>query len=222
MSAKYYRFGNDYERLPRSSFDADSEEQRGPHISTTPWLSWLDWKWPISSIFNRSVYTHYITPRRRGRSAIRLVCWFLASIPIFLLLLVLTTAIFFPSYTNRPVHYNVLRRQALATREPGRTNVYDKKVFISAALYEEKGNLVSGAWGRAVLQLIDLLGPENVHLSIYEDNPDPETEQALFTFRANVPCKLCQYKKGLPILTSQPTQTPRSPLRISTLVRYHI
>jgi ZIP family zinc transporter len=194
MSAKHHRFGKDYELLPRSSFDVEEKGRRDLRdISpSTSWLPWLDWKLPISSFFDRSVYTHYITPRRRGRSLVRLVCWSVASIPLFLLLLVLVTAVLFPSYTNRPVHYNLLRQQALATRELGRANVYDKKIFISAALYEEKGNLVSGAWGRAVLQLIDLLGPQNVHLSIYEDNPDPETEQALFMFRAKVPCKLCQ------------------------------
>lgn len=74
-------------------------------------------------------------------------------------------------------------------------------MFISAALYEEEGNLVSGAWGKAVLQLVDLLGPENVHLSIYEDNPDPKTKQALLEFAAKVPCKLHKGKYVCATLT---------------------
>jgi hypothetical protein len=40
-----------------------------------------------------------------------------------------------------------------------------------------------------VLQLIDLLGPEHVHLSIYEDNADLKTKQALVDFRKKVPCE---------------------------------
>lgn len=39
-----------------------------------------------------------------------------------------------------------------------------------------------------MLQLIDLLGPDNVHLSIYEDNPTEEAKQSLASFRQNVTC----------------------------------
>jgi ZIP family zinc transporter len=61
---------------------------------------------------------------------------------------------------------------------------------------------MSGAWGKAVLKLIDLLGPEHVHLSIYEDNPDLKTKQALVEFRKQVPCKLytslmCDYNTNI-------------------------
>ena len=44
-------------------------------------------------------------------------------------------------------------------------------------------------WGKSVLQLIDLLGPDNVHLSIYEDNPSEAALQSLASFRHNVTCK---------------------------------
>jgi len=93
--------------------------------------------------------------------------------------------IFLPSYTVRPPHYDELRKRATTT---GRANPYNEKVFIAASLAEKKGDLTSGAWGNEVLQLIDLLGHENVHLSIYEDNPDPVTKQSLTAFRTKVKC----------------------------------
>jgi len=99
---------------------------------------------------------------------------------------VLITGIFFPSYTVRPAHYEELRKQAVDT---GRANPYNEKVFITASLAEKKGDLTSGAWGKEVLQLVNLLGPENVHLSIYEDNPDPMTKQSLASFRTKVKCE---------------------------------
>lgn len=108
--------------------------------------------------------------------------------PYILVFLVLFAAIFFPSYTVRPAHYTELRQRALKHTAPGRANPYHEKVFIAAALSEEKGHLTSGGWGRSVLQLVDLLGPENVHLSVYEDNADEETKQSLIAFRRNATC----------------------------------
>ncbi|KAF1917356.1 cryptococcal mannosyltransferase 1-domain-containing protein [Ampelomyces quisqualis] len=180
MSAKHRRSANDYELLPRDSLDQEARDYPELHVAS-PWFS------PLLRFSNRAVYAHYVTPRRRKRSVLRLVYWLLFSIPHFILLLVLCTSIFFPSYTNRPAHYVTLRQRALNSTEPGRANPYGEKVFVAAALYEEKGNLVSGAWGKAVLQLIDLLGPEHVHLSVYEDNPDLKTKQALVDFRKKVP-----------------------------------
>jgi hypothetical protein len=190
MSAKYRRSTNDYELLPRDSLDEVAKHYPELHSQARPgWLSRAASTLRITHFSNRAIYAHYVTPRRRKRSVLRLVYWTVFSIPYFLILLVLVAGIFFPSYTVRPAHYNELRQRALSTNEPGRANPYSEKVFIAAALYEEKGNLASGAWGKAVLQLIDLLGPEHVHLSIYEDNPDLKTKQALVDFRNKVPCE---------------------------------
>lgn len=188
MSVKNRRSTNDYELLPRDSLDEGAEDLPQTHITSQSWFSRAASLLRFSNFSNRAVYAHYVTPRRRKRSVLRLVYWLIFSIPYFIVLLVLCTSIFFPSYTNRPAHYNTLRQRALNSTEPGRANPYGEKVFIAAALYEEKGDLVSGAWGKAVLQLIDLLGPEHVHLSIYEDNPDLKTKQALVEFRKQVPC----------------------------------
>jgi hypothetical protein len=189
MSVKHRRT-NDYELLPRDSLDEEAKDYPELHAPSPSWLSRVASTLRIKNFSNRAVYAHYVTPRRRKRSVLRLVYWIIFSVPYFVVLLVLVTGIFFPSYTIRPVHYNQLRQLTLETEEPGRGNPFNEKVFIAAALYEEKGNLVSGAWGKAVLQLIDLLGPEHVHLSLYEDNPDLKTKQALADFRDKVPCKV--------------------------------
>ncbi|KAF8863097.1 hypothetical protein BDZ45DRAFT_686328 [Acephala macrosclerotiorum] len=63
--------------------------------------------------------------------------------------------------------------------EPGQGNINNEKVFISATLYDAKGILVGGEWGNAIKERIHLLGPDNVHLSVYENDPDPLAQQAL-------------------------------------------
>lgn len=186
---------HEYELVPRQSFDGQDEEDVGqePGASSSSRRSWLN---RLSSRFNavnklsdRAVYAHYVTPRRRKRSMLRLIYWSLFSVPYILIVLVLVAGIFFPSYTVRPPHYEELRKRATNT---GRANPYNEKVFIAASLAETKGDLTSGAWGREVLELVELLGQENVHLSIYEDNPDPVTKQSLISFREQVKCEaLC-------------------------------
>jgi hypothetical protein len=197
MSVKHRRSTNDYELLPRDSSEEDAKDYTELHPPSPSWLSRVASTLRITHFANRAVYAHYVTPRRRKRSVLRLVYWTIFSFPYVCIFLVLVASIFFPSYTVRPAHYNQLRQRALATTDPGRANPYSEKVFITAALYEEKGNLVAGAWGKAVLQLIDLLGPEHVHLSIYEDNADLKTKQALVEFRQKVPCKFCFGTRGL-------------------------
>ncbi|ANB11903.1 hypothetical protein AWJ20_130 [Sugiyamaella lignohabitans] len=65
-----------------------------------------------------------------------------------LLSLLTLTAVFNPSYTNPP-DFKML----------------DEKVFITANIIN--GDLIRGRWGDSVVELIDLLGPQNVFLSIY-------------------------------------------------------
>ena len=190
MSFKHRRSRIEYEPLPRDSLDEDAKDHSEQHHETAPsWLARLCSKLRISNLPDRGAYAHYVTPRRRKRSVLRLIYWTVFAVPYICLVLVLCASIFFPSYTVRPAHYNELRKRAQENALPGRANPYSERVFISAALYEEKGHLTSGVWGRKVLQLIDLLGADNVHLSIYEDNPDLKTKQSLVEFRETVPCK---------------------------------
>lgn len=190
-----------YELVPRDSIDEEQHNAGRDPLDTTTFSrpSWLDrLPWPLTNVnklSERAVYVHYVTPRRRKRSLLRLIYWTIFSIPYLLILLVLVTGAFFPSYTIRPPHYDELRKRAITT---GRANPYNETVFIVASLAEHKGDLTSGAWGKEVLQLIDLLGPENVHLSIYEDNPDPVTKQSLKAFRDEVKCRCILRRCGGP------------------------
>ena len=189
MSRLTRRSPHEYELLPRASFESEDflELRRTP--SKPSWLNRLSSRVPgVSKLSDRAIYTHYVTPRRRKRSVLRLIYWSIFSVPYILVLLVLVAAIFFPSYTVRPAHYQELRKRALKDTTPGRGNPYHEKVFIAAALSEEKGHLTSGAWGKAVLQLVDLLGPANVYLSVYEDNTDAETKLSMTEFRRKATC----------------------------------
>ncbi|KAG9199071.1 hypothetical protein G6514_009085 [Epicoccum nigrum] len=180
---------HDYERLPRTSLEAQDLPELKRSVSASSWLSTISSRLPgVKTLSERATYTHLVTPRRRKRSILRAIYYTVFAFPYFCAFLVLVAGIFFPSYTHRPAHYVELQQRAANGTEPGRANPYSEKVFIAASLYEGDGQLTSGGWGKSVLQLIDLLGPDNVHLSIYEDNPSEAAMQSLASFRHNVTC----------------------------------
>lgn len=82
-----------------------------------------------------------------------------------------------------------LQRLCSESSERGRGNIYNEKVFIAATLYDPGGELLGGDWGEAVLKLVELLGPDNVHLSIYENDADAEAKRALDTFHKRLFCE---------------------------------
>ncbi|KAL8802052.1 MAG: hypothetical protein Q9182_004065 [Xanthomendoza sp. 2 TL-2023] len=57
-----------------------------------------------------------------------------------------------------------------------------------ASIYDKGGHLVNGAWGNALLNLVDLLGDANVFLSRYENDAGDKAEDAINNFKARVPC----------------------------------
>ncbi|EFR01032.1 hypothetical protein MGYG_04035 [Nannizzia gypsea CBS 118893] len=77
-------------------------------------------------------------------------------------------AIFHPSYQRPPAHYAQLQRRILGSSEPGRANPGKEKIFIAANIIRE--DLIRGAWGDSLLELIALLGEDNVFVSIYEND----------------------------------------------------
>jgi hypothetical protein len=94
---------------------------------------------------------------------------------VLFLALVLLTPIFNPSYSSRPAHYTG-------------TNPNNEKVFIAANIVDE--SLIRGSWGRAVRDLVGLLGEENVFLSIYENDSGEGTAAALNDLKNSLTCKL--------------------------------
>jgi ZIP family zinc transporter len=182
MASRLRPSAHDYELLPRASVDLEdlpARARRDSNASTTSsrsWLGRLGHSIPgVHKLADPSVCAHYITPRRRKRSVLRLIYYVVFSVPYVCLFLVLVVGVFFPSYTHLPAHYKELRQRALAS----------EKVFIAASIYEREGELTAGAWGKSVLGLIDLLGPQNVHFSLYENDADDITKESLRALQKN-------------------------------------
>ena len=102
--------------------------------------------------------------------------------------LLILTAIFRPSYTKPPARYVKLRERISANDDYGRGNTDNQKIFIAASIYDKGGDLVKGAWGQNVLELLDILGNRNTFLSIYENDTGEEAEKALKNFEEKVQC----------------------------------
>jgi hypothetical protein len=128
-------------------------------------------------------YPHALHSRRLRRILSLIKCLIISTV-----VLVLFTALFRPSYTHRPPHYLELERKAVLSLDPGRSNPLNEQIFIAVSLYDKNGHLAGGRWGDSVLELIHLLGPENVFLSIYQS--DSGNSAALDVFAAKVKCKL--------------------------------
>lgn len=119
----------------------------------------------------------------------RRICFSLWIAFTVLCALVFLTAIFRPSYTILPTHYQELKSRILETRNEGRGNLDNQKIFIATSIYDRNGHLAGGAWGQAILNLIDILGHDNVYLSIYENDGGDEAQTALKRFETEVRCQ---------------------------------
>ncbi|KAI1387320.1 glycosyltransferase family 69 protein [Hypoxylon trugodes] len=109
---------------------------------------------------------------------------------IIILVLFIGTPVFFPSYTRLPKHYRDLESRCRGpTREVGCANIHGEQVFISVSLYDKGGDLANGSWGESLLELIDLIGEENVFLSIYENDSGPDGAAALENLKRRLKCR---------------------------------
>ena len=185
----------EYELLPRKSQDSNLssdnsfKDHDGPPPSSPKLLKRLIWHFfrlslrPVRSIYSR-LY------RQRGSQGLLLrgSCWILTALVAFTAVLVMFTFAFRPSYTHLPEHYQALQKRCVESKEPGRGNINNERILIAAALHDPGGTLVGKDWGSAVLQLVDLLGPQNVHLSIYENDADPLAIAALERMRNKITC----------------------------------
>ncbi|EGD88117.1 hypothetical protein H112_04599 [Trichophyton rubrum D6] len=116
--------------------------------------------------------------------------WLLLKILIFLVggfvLVSVVQAILHPSYQRPPEHYAQLQRRILASSGHGRANQKDEKIFIAANIIRE--DLIRGAWGASLLELVDLLGEDNVFVSVYENDSGKATSEALIELQDKLPC----------------------------------
>lgn len=135
---------------------------------------------------------HIATSRPlRRKSSWRTVFLICIQVPLVLVVLFLAlTPALFPSYLDPPFRYQVLRSIVNDATNPGRANLNNEKVFIAASIYDADGQLAGGAWGERLAQLVNILGPDNVFLSIYEDNASPIAASALDSLASKVSCTL--------------------------------
>ncbi|MCJ1258740.1 hypothetical protein MMC24_006573 [Lignoscripta atroalba] len=161
--------------------------------------------------------------RHRGqcipRALSRRLCLIFQVILCILIVLFLFAAILRPSYTRLPSHYEALRARALGSGESGRANPSKEKVFIAISLYDKGGHLVNGAWGQSVLNLINLLGEDNVFLSIYENDGGAEAERALNDFESKLRCNHeLVFEEHLPLEKLPKITMPDGSQRIKRIV----
>lgn len=165
-------------------------------------------------------YTSYLSwakPRRR-QSLLSRFCQLLATVPVVLVGVLTVCALFFPSYSYPPQRYTDLRKQVQSSpARKGSANIYDEKVFIVASLYDEDGKLLSGPWGQAVLDLVEILGPSNVYLSIYENDPDSKAREALSRFGERVTCNKSLVAEHLELDELQHISTPDGTLKLKRI-----
>ncbi len=179
--------------------DADFESQgltSASYVHNRQPKSLLQWLlFQIKPIFRRRGFRHRPTTHTKGRriglrrTSTRRICFLFNVLLGIILALVSITALFRPSYARPPAHYEILRKRSIQSNENGRANPNNEKVFIAASIYDKDGSLVDGAWGKAVLGLIDLLGPENAFLSIYENDSGAKAQVAFKGFEDKVQCQ---------------------------------
>ncbi|EEH22537.1 hypothetical protein PABG_04748 [Paracoccidioides brasiliensis Pb03] len=199
---------DEYELVSRSSLDSrDSFDLDAADFESHPTTSRSYLHTPPSLISRLLSFLPFVRrhpPRGRTREVAwkkrnhagfrcrlfpRRLCFISFSFSGLILVLALLTALLRPSYTYPPAHYYTLRQAALNTKSPGAGNPRNEKVFVAASLYDRDGELARGRWGENVLQLIRLLGNDNVFLSIYENDSGPEGETALNELEGRVECK---------------------------------
>ncbi|KAK2745240.1 hypothetical protein FQN57_003935 [Myotisia sp. PD_48] len=111
---------------------------------------------------------------------------FLVAVTLLFFLFSLIEAVFVPSYQTPPKHYQKLYHRIKSTNNPGRGNPKNEKVFIAANIVNK--DLINGAWGNALLELVDVLGQDNVFVSIYENDSGQGTSDALTELKDKLPC----------------------------------
>ena len=195
MVSRHHR-AEQYELLPRASQDSisSSDSSARDHYVSAPNKSKARRRairYFVCLPFRtaRPIYARLHRQRASRGLILRGSCWIFIVLVSFTAILILFTAAFRPSYSHLPSHYRALQKRCKESRHEGRGNVDSEKVLIAASLYDPDGTLLGEDWGSAVLNLVDLLGPQNVHLNIYENDATPQAQAALQSMEARVQCE---------------------------------
>lgn len=178
-------------------------------------------RWPWSRFLKPSrqgkpSYFSISTPRRR-RSLPHRVCRLISLLFYIALGLLVICGIFFPSYSRPPQRYHELRKRVQNSQATGAGNLHNQKIFIAASIYERNGELISGDWGKAIKGLVDVLGPENVFLSIYENDADETTKKALQEYKSSLSCNSSIVTEHLDLRSIAHVTTPAGRARLKRI-----
>lgn len=103
--------------------------------------------------------------------------------------LLFSAVVVFPSHTNPPAAYRRLEKRCEGpSPRAGCANPHNEHVFIAASMYDKQGHLLSGQWGKQLLETVHLLGPKNVFVSVYENGNAPAGTAALDYLRDRLMC----------------------------------
>ena len=167
---------------------------------------------------SRSPFVHFLLPSVRRRRSIPLCAvQTLAFLSYSVVVLVVLFGLFAPSYSNPPLRYVTLRREIEQTDANGRGNTYNEKIFIAAAVYDHEGELLGGEWGVRLRQFVDILGPDNVFLSIYENDADDNAQLAMKAFAESVTCNKAVVHEHLDLDTLAHVNTPSGETRLKRI-----
>jgi len=194
-----------------------SQHARVSRLSTWthPWSTRSRWRRHGKS---RSPFVQFMLPSVRRRRSIPLCAvQTLAFLSYSVVVLVVLFGIFAPSYTHPPPRYVTLRREIEETGAQGRGNLYNEKIFIAAAVYDHEGELLGGEWGARLRQFVDILGPDNVFLSIYENDADEKAQLAMKEFAGNVTCNKAIVHEHLDLTTLDHVNTPSGETRLKRI-----
>ncbi|KAJ4145289.1 hypothetical protein LMH87_004144 [Akanthomyces muscarius] len=98
--------------------------------------------------------------------------------------------VIFPSHTDPPAQHKILEQRCPGPApSTGCANPHNEQIFIVASMYDKDGSLLGGQWGQQLLDVVNLIGPENAFVSIYENNNAPAGSAALYNFRQRLPCR---------------------------------
>ncbi|EME84963.1 glycosyltransferase family 69 protein [Pseudocercospora fijiensis CIRAD86] len=192
---------------------ADAEDHAYESLTGARRPKWLRFRVHKRAGSASSLFTFH-TPRRRRSLHCRILQLALLA-PYIIFSAIVICGLFFPSYANPPARYWELRHRIQEFGQ--RVNDGNEKIYIAASLYDHEGEVVSGQWGQSVLRLIKILGPENVFLSIYENDPDPGALAALDTFRTNITCQSAIVTERLDLAEFPHVSTPDGSQRLKRM-----
>ena len=207
---------NQYRLVNRSSFDSDDVDFESQGLTSGSYVS--NSRFTLSKTWLHSTAAwvqvklkRYFFRKKQGkrlskgcfwlsRPSISQICKIFATILFAVCCLLVITGIFWPSYANPPKHYQILRNSILDSTIAGRGNLRAQKIFISSSIYDDDGHLTREQWGNAVLGLINILGADNVFLSIYANGNSAKAQNALNEFEKQITCSHnVIYEDSLPI-----------------------